>query len=59
MQKALYQKLVRLNTPGKWEYIAKQTGMFSYTGVDTEQIERLRVEHDVFKLPSGRAQYAG
>lgn len=33
MRKALYEKLLKLQTPGKWEHIINQIGMFSYTGL--------------------------
>lgn len=34
MRKALYQALMKLETPGKWEHIMSQIGMFSYTGLN-------------------------
>ncbi len=34
MRKALYDELIRLNVPGKWEHIINQIGMFSYTGLN-------------------------
>lgn len=33
MRKALYDHLVSLKTPGNWEHILNQIGMFSYTGM--------------------------
>jgi len=33
MRKALKDELVRLNTPGTWNHIVDQIGMFSYTGL--------------------------
>ncbi len=29
----LRDELGRLNTPGNWDHIVKQNGMFSYTGL--------------------------
>jgi aspartate aminotransferase len=34
MRKALYDNLVALKTPGSWEHITNQIGMFSYTGLN-------------------------
>lgn len=36
MRKALYDELVRLGTPGTWNHIVDQIGMFSYTGLNGE-----------------------
>lgn len=59
MRKALYDELVRLETPGSWEHIIRQSGMFSYTGLSPGQVERLQREHHVYMLPSGRASICG
>lgn len=34
IRKSLYAELVRLNTPGSWNHIIDQIGMFSYTGLN-------------------------
>lgn len=34
MRQALYDELVRLGTPGTWNHIIDQIGMFSYTGLN-------------------------
>lgn len=33
MRMSLYQRLVQKGTPGNWEHITQQIGMFSYTGL--------------------------
>jgi len=33
MRKALRDELVKLETPGNWDHIVSQIGMFSFTGV--------------------------
>ena len=33
MRKALREKLEEIETPGTWNHITDQTGMFSYTGL--------------------------
>ncbi|KAL2814868.1 pyridoxal phosphate-dependent transferase [Aspergillus cavernicola] len=59
MRKALYNALVRLKTPGTWEHITEQNGMFSYTGLSEDHVSRLRKEHHVYMLPTGRASICG
>lgn len=36
MRSALYEALTELKTPGTWEHIIQQIGMFSYTGMNGE-----------------------
>lgn len=33
MRAGLKERLVKLQTPGSWEHITSQIGMFSYTGL--------------------------
>ncbi|KIY00157.1 uncharacterized protein Z520_03842 [Fonsecaea multimorphosa CBS 102226] len=59
MRRALYDELRRLQTPGKWDHIVKQIGMFSYTGLDATQAKILRDEYSIYLLDSGRISIAG
>lgn len=59
MRKALVAELQRLNTPGTWTHITEQQGMFSFTGLSTEQVSKLETEHGVYLVGSGRASIAG
>lgn len=34
IRQSLYNELIRLNTPGSWQHIIEQIGMFSYTGLN-------------------------
>lgn len=34
MRKMLFDKLKALGTPGNWNHIVEQSGMFSYTGLN-------------------------
>ncbi|CAM9011821.1 hypothetical protein WICANDRAFT_30060 [Wickerhamomyces anomalus NRRL Y-366-8] len=56
---ALRDLLVKLGTPGNWEHIVKQQGMFSFTGLNKEQVARLESKHAVYLVSSGRASVAG
>jgi aspartate aminotransferase len=40
MRKALYQHLVDLKTPGTWNHIVDQIGMFSFTGLKGKSATR-------------------
>ncbi|KAJ5238455.1 aminotransferase [Penicillium chermesinum] len=59
MRQALYEELISLGTPGKWEHIISQIGMFSYTGLTPVQVEAIRAESHVYILNSGRISIAG
>lgn len=59
MRHELRDKLVQLGTPGNWDHIVGQCGMFSYTGLSPEMVERLETQHAVYLVSSGRASIAG
>lgn len=41
MRGKLFQELTRLGTPGSWNHIVKQTGMFGYLGIGPAQVKYL------------------
>jgi len=54
MRKALVDGL-RARVPTKdFGFVLKQRGMFSYSGLTIDQVQRLRVEFSVYALDSGR-----
>ncbi|MCS4533736.1 aromatic amino acid transaminase [Neisseria montereyensis] len=61
--RAMRQKLYEVLTakvPGKnFEYLINQRGMFCYTGLTQEQVQRLQQEFAVYLLASGRMCVAG
>ncbi|KAJ5887475.1 Aspartate aminotransferase cytoplasmic [Penicillium taxi] len=59
MRTALYNELVRLETPGTWEHIIEQNGMFSYTGLTPKQIYLLKEKYHIYLIKSGRASISG
>lgn len=59
MRKALVDELTQLGTPGTWNHIVEQQGMFSFTGLSAEQVEKLQTDHAVYMAKSGRASIAG
>merc|ERR1740129_726360 len=46
-------------TPGTWNHITDQIGMFSFTGLSAEQCERLISKHHIYLLKTGRISLAG
>lgn len=46
-------------TPGTWNHITDQIGMFSYTGLTPSMCEELISKHHVYLLKSGRISLAG
>ncbi|TVY34675.1 Aspartate aminotransferase, cytoplasmic [Lachnellula subtilissima] len=59
MREKLYEELVRLETPGDWTHIIKQTGMFGFTGISPTQINHLRAKHHIYMADSSRISIAG
>ncbi|WP_353194927.1 amino acid aminotransferase [Pusillimonas noertemannii] len=50
----LVEKLKARNVAQDFDFVLAQRGMFSYSGLSAEQVERLRVEHGVYAVSSGR-----
>merc|ERR1712129_32203 len=51
--------LEKKGTPGTWNHITDQIGMFSFTGLTQPQCERLISKHHIYLLKSGRISLAG
>jgi aromatic-amino-acid transaminase len=59
MRRALHASLAA-RLPGRdFGYFLTQRGMFSYTGLTAAQVDRLREEHAVYLIRSGRICVAG
>jgi aromatic-amino-acid transaminase len=54
MRQALVAKLQAAGVKGDLSYITRQKGMFSYSGLSKEQMQRLRSEFGVYGVDSGR-----
>lgn len=58
--RALLRKgLEEKGTPGTWNHITDQIGMFSFTGMTPAMCERLIAQHHIYLLKSGRISLAG
>ncbi len=53
-------KVLKAEMPDRnFDYLLQQRGMFSYTGLSAEQVDRLRDEFGVYLIASGRVCVAG
>ncbi|RDW80717.1 aspartate aminotransferase-2 [Coleophoma crateriformis] len=59
MRKALRSKLEELETPGSWNHITDQIGMFSFTGLSEREVQKLRDVAHVYMTKNGRISMAG
>jgi aromatic-amino-acid transaminase len=56
MRRALFERI----EPGlEVGYLLRQRGMFSYTGLSAEAVDRIREKHGVYLIRSGRMCVAG
>jgi aromatic-amino-acid transaminase len=54
MRGALVAKLAACGVKQDFGFIARQTGMFSYSGLSAAQMQRLRSEFGIYGVDSGR-----
>jgi aromatic-amino-acid transaminase len=54
MRKQLVDKIKAAGVQEDFSFVLKQRGMFSYSGLNADQVERLRAEHAIYALSSGR-----
>lgn len=59
MRDQLKAKLQALGTPGTWDHITQQIGMFSFTGLTPKQVEYMIKEKHVYLMASGRINMCG
>ncbi|KAL3231490.1 Aspartate aminotransferase, cytoplasmic [Nakaseomyces bracarensis] len=59
MRLALRNFLVEFQTPGNWDHIVDQCGMFSFTGLTPEMTKVLETDYSVYMVPTGRMSVAG
>ncbi len=59
MRQCLYDALKKRGTPGQWEHIVNQIGMFSYTGLNEQQVDRMIKHHHIYMTSDGRISMSG
>lgn len=59
MRTALRSTLEELETPGTWNHITDQIGMFSFTGLSEQQVLKIREDSHIYMTKNGRISMAG
>merc|ERR1712196_369672 len=59
MRTALRSAVEANGTPGTWNHITDQIGMFTYTGLNKVQVERMVEEFHIYMTGDGRISMAG
>ena len=59
MRAALKEALYKSGSRKDWSHITEHLGMFCYSGLTPEQVERMKVEHHVYITRDGRISMAG
>jgi len=59
MRHALVTNLKDLGSKKEWSHITKQIGMFAYTGLKPEQVDRMSKDFHVYLTRNGRISIAG
>jgi aspartate/tyrosine/aromatic aminotransferase len=59
MRTALRSAIEEKKTPGTWNHITDQIGMFSFTGLNKAQVERMVNEFHIYMTGDGRISCAG
>jgi aspartate aminotransferase, cytoplasmic len=59
MRKQVKAMLDQMGTPGTWNHITDQIGMFSFTGLTQPQVQRMKEEFHIYMTNNGRISMAG
>ncbi|XP_006352160.1 aspartate aminotransferase, cytoplasmic [Solanum tuberosum] len=59
MRQQLYDAMQARGTPGDWSHIIKQIGMFTFTGLNVEQVSFMTREYHIYMTSDGRISMAG
>ncbi|CAE7493532.1 unnamed protein product, partial [Symbiodinium pilosum] len=59
MRAALRQALEALQTPGTWNHVTDQIGMFTFTGLTKDQVSRMVKDFHIYMTEDGRISMAG
>ncbi|MBI5920150.1 MAG: aspartate/tyrosine/aromatic aminotransferase [Betaproteobacteria bacterium] len=54
MRTSLVEKLKARGVKQDFSFVAQQRGMFSYTGLTVDQVERLKAEYGIYAVSTGR-----
>nr|AIT70257.1 aspartate aminotransferase [Gracilaria blodgettii]AIT70264.1 aspartate aminotransferase [Gracilaria vermiculophylla] len=59
MRTRLRDALIKNGAPGNWDHIVNQIGMFSFTGLTSQQVAFMRDKYHIYMTSNGRVSMAG
>ncbi len=59
MRQSLYDGIIKSGSPLNWDHITRQIGMFAYTGLSLEQVNKLASEYNIYMTKDGRISISG
>jgi aspartate aminotransferase len=59
MRELLKNELASAGSTRDWEHITDQIGMFCFSGLNGDQVLKLRTEHSIYMTGDGRISMAG
>lgn len=59
MRTQVFDHLTALGTPGTWDHVLSQSGLFWHSGLSSEQAKKLMDNHHVYLTLDGRVNVAG
>ena len=59
MRKMLADEMARIGAKRDFSFVTRQNGMFSFTGLSPEQIDRLAAEYGIYAVRNGRICICG
>ena len=59
MRTRLQDALAAAGSVRDWSHVTRQIGMFAYSGMDGDQVQKLRERHHVYCTGDGRISMAG
>ncbi|KAL2629780.1 hypothetical protein R1flu_014466 [Riccia fluitans] len=59
MRHQLFDALTARRTPGNWTHILNQIGMFTFTGLNKQQVEYMTRDYHIYMTLDGRISMAG
>jgi len=59
MRASLVSKLKEQGSTHDWSHVTSQIGMFAYTGLSVEQVDKLKNDYHIYMTADGRISIAG
>lgn len=59
LRQAVLDRLTELGTPGEWDHVTTQNGLFWFCGLTPEQVHSMTAEEHIYMTLSGRVNVAG